>query len=257
MTGVAIAPVAWQWGDVDAVCRGDDVDLSHRRVNARLSVRSGRLVRGAGYAEASEEARRHLARVGAIVRLRQRGRYLVHAAGAVDPNGRAWLLSGDSGSGKSTLAYALARAGWTSLGDDGVIIERDGGGFRAHAWREPLRVSLGLAGEFPELNGERARARLDDPRRRMSLPVPIAPGGVPVAALVFLARAATFSIRRVGPIAALAALIRQSPWVIIEDAWAAEHLDALRHAAALPAFQLDHTSAELHSIAGVLSEVMR
>src|SRR5687768_13308972 len=47
-------------------------------------------------------------------------RMVWHAAGAVDPRGRAWLLSGDSGSGKSTLAYALARRGWRVLGDDGV-----------------------------------------------------------------------------------------------------------------------------------------
>ena len=32
-------------------------------------------------------------------------------------------LIGPSGCGKSTLGYALARAGWASLGDDGVLIE--------------------------------------------------------------------------------------------------------------------------------------
>ena len=255
MTAAAIQTISWQWGEIDATCRGDDVDLAHRRSSARLSVRGGRLVRGTGYVSASGAVRRELARVGAIVRLRQRGRYLVHATGAVDPEGRAWLLSGDSGSGKSTLGYALTRAGWTSLGDDGVIIERDAAGFRAYPWREPLRVSVGLAGEFPELGAQRDRARLDDPRRRMALPVPTATGGVPVVALVFLSRGERFSIARVGPIAALAALIRQSPWVIIEDAWAAAHLDALRRAAALPVFQLAHTSAELHSIARVLSGV--
>src|SRR5688500_2122420 len=163
MTAAAIETISWQWGEIDAMCCGDDVDLAHRRCGARLSVRGGRLVRGAGYAGATDEARRELARVGAIVRLRQRGRYLVHATGAVDPEGRAWLLSGDSGSGKSTLGYALTRAGWTSLGDDGVIIERDADGFRAYAWREPLRVSLGLVSEFPELGAQRDRARLDDP----------------------------------------------------------------------------------------------
>ena len=251
----AIETISWQWGEIDATCFGNDVDLAHRGSGARLSVHGGRLVRGAGYASASDTVRRELARVGAIVRLRQRGRYLVHATGAVDPNGRAWLLSGDSGSGKSTLGYALTRAGWTSLGDDGVIIERDADGFRAYSWREPLRVSLGLAGEFPELDAQRASARLDDPRRRMALPVPTAVGGIPVAALVFLSRSDRFAIRRVGAMAALAALIRQSPWVIIEDAWAAAHLDALRRAAALPVFQLAHTSAELHSIARVLSEI--
>lgn len=252
MTTVA-SPISWQWGEVDAVRHGDDVDLAHRHANAHLSVRGGRLVRGDGYAQASAEVRRDLARVGAIVRLRQRGRYLVHAAGAVDPQGRAWLLAGDSGSGKSTLGYALTRAGWTSLGDDGVLIERDGDGFRAHPWREPMKVSLALAGSFLELQTETTRPRPGDPRQRMSLPVPIAGRGAPVAAVVFLERGDHHSMQRLGPVAALGALIRQSPWVIIDDAHAPRHLDTLRRLAALAVFHLEHTPAELHTIAQVLT----
>ncbi len=250
--GVIAEAVSWQWGEVDATCDGNDVELTHRRTGARLSVRDGRLVRGDGYATSSPDVRRELARVGAIVRLRQRGRYLVHAAGAVDPSGRAWLLAGDSGCGKSTLGYALTRAGWTSLGDDGVVIEQEGDGFRAHAWRDELRVSRLLSDEFPELAASESAVAANDPRQRLSLSPARMERGAPIAALVFLARADRHAMRPIGPVAALGALIRQSPWVIIEDDHARRHLETLRHAAMLPAFQLEHTRTELHTIANIL-----
>lgn len=250
----SVAP-AWQWGDVDASDEGERTCLAHRRAAARLCVDKGRLVRGPGYEGATATVRQELARVGAIVRLRQRGRYLVHAAGAVDPKGRAWLLAGDSGSGKSTLAYALARDGWTVLGDDGVLIERAGHGLLAHAWRDPLRVSLTLAGIFPEVGSPSLRRAVGDARERVSI---VARGArsAPVAAIVLIERAAEFAIAAVSPVSALAALVRQSPWVILDDAYARPHRELLGHAASQPVFRLRHTAGELLSIAAVLQGVM-
>lgn len=245
--------VAWRWGDVDALTNGDDLCLAHRTADARMWVRAGRLVRGAGYGQADPAIRHDLARTGAIVRLRQRGRYLVHASGAVDPRGRAWLLSGDSGCGKSTLAYALALSGWRILGDDGVLIEVAGACVRAHGWRDPLAVSSTLASEFPEL---RARPVLTgDARRRVLVDVPLA-RTAHVAALVFIERAGQYAITPMAPAATLAALVRQSPWVILGDPYARAHLETLRRAAALPSFRLAHTPAELHTIARVLTEAL-
>jgi hypothetical protein len=248
--------VAWQWGDIDASEDRDGLRLAHRRAGATLWVRDGRLVRGAGYAEASRETRRDLARVGAIVRLRERGRYYIHAAGAVDPEGRAVLLAGDSGSGKSTLAYALARSGWTILGDDGVLIELAGGDrVRAHAWHEPLRVSSRLAPAFPELRAHAARAQRGDPRQRMAMHVVPARGAI-VASLVFIERSERHAMVRLSPLGTLGALVRQSPWVIIGDSHAPAHLAALRRAAALPSFHLQHTPAELFTLPRVLTEAI-
>lgn len=249
------APVAWQWGDVDASDHGDRTCLTHRRVGARLWVSQGRLQRGSGYGRADTAVRQELARVGAIIRLRQRGRYLVHAAGVVDPQGRAWLFAGDSGSGKSTLAYALARSGWTVLGDDGVLIERAGSGLRAHPWREPLRVSQQLADAFPEIEDGALPPAPGDPRSRVAMRMPSA-GSAPVGAIVLIERAATFQLAAVPPLAALAALVRQSPWVILGDDYARPHLDLLRHAAEQPVFSLRHTRAELHSLATMLAGVL-
>ena len=250
---VTRGPIAWRWGEVDASPAGDDLCLAHRHADAQVWVRDGRLVRGAGYGEADRAVRRDLARTGAIVRLRQRGRYLIHASGAVDPRGRAWLLSGDSGCGKSTLAYALARAGWSILGDDGVLIEITGSGVFAHGWRDPLAVSRTLASEFPELSAHPERTA--DPRRRVPIDVSLA-RRARVAALVFVRRADQHTLEPLTPVVALVALVRQSPWVILDDPYARAHLDALRSAAALPSFSLTHTPAELHTMPRVLTEAL-
>ena len=232
---MSATPIAWQWGGVDASDHGERTCLTHRHAGVQLWVAGGRLVRGSGYDAADTAVRQELARVGAIIRLRQRGRYLVHAAGVVDPSGRAWLLSGDSGSGKSTLAYALARTGWTVLGDDGVPIERRGDGLVAHSWREPLRVSRELDTAFPELADDRLRPMPNDPRDR----VPVTMRGTrsaPVAAVVLVERATSFAIAPVAPLSALATLVRQSPWVILGDEHARAHLELLHvHARSLVA----------------------
>jgi hypothetical protein len=214
-------------------------------------VNGGRLLRGEGYENAATAVRQELARVGAIIRLRQHGRYLVHAAGVVDPEGHAWLLAGDSGSGKSTLAYALARTGWTVLGDDGVLIERCGSGLLARSWREPLRVSRQLADSFPEMDDDTLQPAAGDERNRVSMPMRGTRSAL-VAAIVLIERGPTFELTPAPAVTALAALVRQSPWVILGDEHARPHLELLRHAAAQRVFRLRHTRAELHTLATVL-----
>jgi predicted ATPase len=195
-----------------------------------------------------------LARVGAIMRLRARGRYFVHAAGVVDPAGRAFVLAGDSGAGKSTLAFALARCGWGVLGDDGVVLEARAHGVVAHPWRDPLRVSADV---FPELTHAASvssgRGPVADARRRVHTWAKGAKAA-PVAALVFLRRADHARLAPMEPLAALAALVRQSPWVVLGDPVARAHLDALRHAAtSVPALDFAHTRRELVVVGDMLS----
>lgn len=248
-------PIAWQWGEIDASIRGEDVTLVHRHAGARLVVRNGRLVRDAGYEHAPAPTRREVARVGAIVRLRQRGRYFVHAAAVVDPRGRAWLLTGDSGSGKSTLAYALARLGWKVMGDDGILISATETGITAHEWHAPLEVSSSLVDEFPELRAELSRARAGDPRRRIPIAVSREREAL-LAAVLFVERGARHAIEPIGPVAALAGLVRQSPWVILDDECTRSHLDALRAVATVPSFRFAHTPADLHTIARTLTTML-
>ena len=247
--------IVWQWGEVDASMQGDDVALVHRRAGAGIIVRNGRLVRDAGYENAPPAMRREVARVGAIVRLRQRGRYFVHAAGVVDPRGRACLLTGDSGSGKSTLAYALARLGWKVMGDDGALVSVTDSGITVHAWHAPLEVSSSLADEFPELLPEVSRARAGDPRHRIPIAV-LRAREAPLGAVLFVERGIRHAIQPLGPVTALGALVRQSPWVILDDERTRTHLDALRAVATLPCFRFAHTRSDLHTVARTLAEVL-
>ena len=243
----------WEWEDVRATTDSEGVHLAHTIERAELLLRNGRLVRGTGYETASRPARRSLARVGAILRLRARGRYLVHAAAVVDQAGGAWLLAGDSGSGKSTLAWILVRHGWALLGDDGVLIEDTTDGVIARAWRDPLRVSLALAPRFPELNALAPRMAAGDARAR----VPVEHDVVRLArvsAIIFVERSDRDRALRVGPALALASLVRQSPWVLIDDDDAPRHLGMLAEVAeSVPAYHLAHTEAQLEELPGTLA----
>lgn len=243
--GLTTADRPWEWEDVRATPSDRGISLVHIHEGAELHVRDGRLVRGPGYQRASRQARRSLARVGAILRLRARGRYLMHASAAVDLTGGAWLLAGDSGSGKSTLAWVLVRNGWTLLGDDGVVIEDADQGFVARAWRDPLRVSLDLSSRFPELASLAPKRATGDARARVPVERDIT-REAPLRAILFLQRDVTDRITRVGPAVTLASLVRQSPWVLIDDADAPRHLDLLAAvASAVPAYHVAHTAAQL------------
>lgn len=244
----------WVWGDVVAETIGDSTHLHHVGSGAELLVREGRLLRGKGYLAAPATARRELSRVGAILRLRSRGRYYLHASGAVSPDGEAWLLAGDTGAGKSTLAYALSRAGWSVLGDDGVIIALDAGIAVAHPWRDSLRVSSALAPVFPDLDQVSQRPDPADPRRRVPATARLG-RSAPIAGIAFLERGERDAIARIDEQSALVSLIRQSPWVMIPDAYAGRHLRAFGWiAASVPVFRFEHTERQLRDVANTLRE---
>jgi len=242
----------WQFNAVQGTTNADGARLTHLPTGAQLLVRDGRLIRGAGYGEAPPGPRHELARAGAILRLRQRHRYHIHAAGVVDPAGRAWLLVGPTGSGKSTLAYALARSGWSVLGDDGVIVELPAaeGGAIALGWREPLRVSQTLSGVFPELGAARAMAQVipGDARQRTEVIVPAA-RRARVAALVWIQQGPIDQLAPLSPTQALVDLVRESAWVLIADGGARAHLNALRRIVTeVPSYRLIHSPAQLRMI---------
>jgi len=248
---VSTAPAfRWQFNAVTGTTDGDDARLTHD-LGAELLVRAGRLRRGAGYAEAPTHARIELARAGAILRLRRRGRYHVHASAVVDRHGRAWLFTGVSGSGKSTLAYALARRGWRVLGDDGVIIEPEaavGPTILAYAWRESLWVSAALASDFPELAMVDTLPLPGDPRARVPVVMPWA-RVAPVAAVIMLRQGADDAVERISAVESLAELVRQSAWVLIPDGSARQHLDGLKRLVeAVPSYRITHSPRQLQEI---------
>lgn len=246
----------WQLGAVLAESRSDETVLTHLESAAALHVVRGRLRPGLGYATAPRSARHELARTGAILRLRTRGAYVMHAAGAVDAAGRAWILTGDSGSGKSTLAFVLARHGWRILGDDCVVLRSaQSGALMALGWHDPLRMSASIFERFPELAALEPLIDERDPRRRAPVDAPFV-ASAPVAGCVFLERGTRDGVARLSETEVMAKLIAQSPWVLIADAYARAHFDALRQFAnRVPCWRLVNTERQLGDIPATLDQL--
>jgi hypothetical protein len=75
----------------------------------------------------------------------------IHAAAMVDPIGQLWLLGGYTHAGKSTLTIGLLEAGWSYLGDDGVLLADDHLGVVAHSWWGSSLLDPILATTYPHL----------------------------------------------------------------------------------------------------------
>ena len=241
-------PYRWRLDRIEGTSAGDGVLLTDLDNDAQLSITGGRLARGPGYELAAGASRRSLARTGAIIRLRQKNRYYLHASGVVDAQGRALVFVGESGAGKSTLAFALARHGWSLLGDDGVVLEPTASGIVVHGWRSPLLVSLDLEEYFPEIAEHRARALAGDARRRVPVHANTA-ARAQLAGLVFVAQGAPGSLAPCPESTAMLALIRQSPWVLLGDAQSAAHFAALCDIVkSVPLLDFRHGPAELERL---------
>jgi len=170
--------------------------------------------------------------VAAALLLADLGRALVHAAAVVAPDGGAWLLAGDARSGKSTTCATLAAAGWGYLSDDQVVLAPREDGVEVEGWLRPFH--LDSTGEDGEPTGERRT-------------VPIAELGLAgwrrtarLAGLILPAVAAREATRLTpAPAAdALAALVRQSPWLLASGRTGSAGLALLGHAAKGGAFNL-------------------
>jgi hypothetical protein len=161
------------------------------------------------------------------------GRALVHAAAIVAPDGRAWLLAGDARAGKSTTAVNLISAGWRFVSDDnGVLFRGMDGAPWVEGWPRLFHLDEGWEAGAPlHRRGE------VDPHARW-------PGQwvrtAPLAGLLF-PRVEADRPTELAPLPAaeaLAALMRQSPWLLADRACAAEVLSFLREACERPAFSL-------------------
>ena len=235
----------WRANGVEGISSSTGATLRHLEEQAELHVDGGRLSRGIGYAEAPRHARQALARMGAVLRLRKHNRFYVHASGVVNRHGRAMIFVGESGSGKSTLAYALAREGWTLLGDDGVVLEPLADSVLVHGWRAPSMVSTALAPYFPEISGRAHEAIAGDERNRV--PVRLATTGhARLAGIAFVSRGVAGSFLPCGQAHALTMLIRQSPWVLLGDPESSAHFRALQWiVGTVQTHELVHGPAEL------------
>ena len=153
------------------------------------------------------------------------GGALVHAAGVVDPAGRAWLLVGDTHAGKTTTCVSLVDAGWRWLADDQVVlrfgdagsseVEVQGWPRRAHldeGWRDAVVTGTRGTMDLRERWGDRWLARAP-------LGGVLLPGGD--------ADAPTRATR-IDEASAFAALVRQSPWLMADRGAAPAVMSLLR-----------------------------
>jgi hypothetical protein len=164
-----------------------------------------------------------------IMLARQAGWFHLHAATAIDPTGRGWLIAGDAHAGKSTTAALLAASGWRVGSDDVAFIERRADRVVVHACRARIARREG---------GQRLLARgggIDLPARRKVgyWPEELGGGWTPLVApeiIIFTAvgqgRDPTVA-EPLGRLEAATELVRWSAWVILEPDLAQDHLERL------------------------------
>ncbi|MDT7604120.1 MAG: hypothetical protein QOF61_2117 [Acidobacteriota bacterium] len=112
--------------------------------------------------------------------LRRCGLMDLHSAGAVEPgSGAGALFVGDSNSGKSSLTIRLARAGWSYLSDDMLLLHETPEGIRARGLRRLFSVSASaLAGcDLPRLDEALGTPVNSDPDKRRLKPWVVFPRG--------------------------------------------------------------------------------
>ena len=146
--------------------------------------------------------------ISAALLLARLERALVHAAAVVAPDGRAWLLAGDARSGKSTTCATLASAGWGYVSDDQVVLAARADGVEVEGWLRPFHLDRN--GEGGEPTGERREVApgelgLSGWRRTARLAGVILPS---------VAAGEPTVLTPVPAAAALAGLVRQSPWLL-------------------------------------------
>lgn len=162
-----------------------------------------------------------------IVLVRRLRWYHLHAATAIDPDGRGWLLTGNAHAGKSTTAALLAASGWRVGTDDVAFLERQGDRIIVHTCRAPIALRDG---------GYRLLARtggvpLPDRGKVGYMPedlggvwTPLVDPEIVIFTAVGNATTTAYPLERRG---AVAELVRWSAWVMLEPDLAQDHLDVL------------------------------
>jgi hypothetical protein len=169
--------------------------------------------------------------------LRARGRFALHGAGMVSPAGDLVLLVGSSGSGKTSGAITLLEAGWRTLGDDLLFLERareHALNVIAHRW--DFHVTESLLRRRPRLRPHVRTRPSYEPQNKLSLDQAAAFPGQTVRrwtgpAEIFFPRVvdgASGRDRVMTPRSALLQLFPQSPFVVLQPQLVPGHLAALK-----------------------------
>jgi len=162
-----------------------------------------------------------------IFLLRRAGWHHVHAATAIDPRGRGWLIAGNSQAGKSTTAALLASRGWPVGTDDIAFLAPSGERVAVEAYHAPIALRPG-GYALLNLSGGVALER----RRKVAywpeeLGSQWAPRIEPDVLLFTAVGNGRTEVQPLGARETLAELVRWSAWVMLEAALAQEHLDLI------------------------------
>jgi hypothetical protein len=221
---------------------GGRVQLSARRATLRMAAGDD--------APQIVEASAALTMAAALL-LGRLGRPLVHGGAVMAPGGGAWILAGGSFSGKTSTTITLIRAGWDWLSDDHVVL---GGGPGAPLWVEgwPRRFNLDHGYAAGESQG--VRSRVD--------PEGFGPGRwrrrAPLAGILFprVEAERPTAVEPLHPAAALAQLLRHTPWLLADAGAAGPVLALLREVCSRPAYTLrlgNDTYCNTHALQLVLT----
>ena len=155
------------------------------------------------------------------------GRYHVHAATAIDPQGRGWMLIGDSCSGKSTTTALLASRGWQVSTDDIAFLAPGGDRARVVGFRSPIALRSGGY----ELIGRGGGIDMTRRGKHGFWPEDLGATWVDEVApdiVVFTSIGGEqTTLKPLPALQAITPLMQRSPWVLFEPTGSQEHLDLL------------------------------
>ena len=162
-----------------------------------------------------------------VLLLRRVGWYHLHAATAIDPGGRGWLVTGNANAGKSTTAALLAASGWKVGTDDAAFLERRSERILVHATHAPIALREGGRRLLASAGG----IMLPDRGKYGFWPEDLGGIWTPLVSpdiVIFPTVGRTRTTAQPIPgAAALAELVRWSAWVLLEPDLAQRHLDVL------------------------------
>lgn len=163
----------------------------------------------------------HITSFAVCAALRRFGIFDLHSAAVVEPeSNKGVLIIGPSGSGKSTLTFHLARAGWSYLSDDEVLLSLNQGevearGFRSFfALRDVATAGSGAFRNVFEPAGVFSSARAPQ----------VVPGWV---LFTEISGERETRLRQLPQTETMRRLIRACPWATYDTAVAAANLELL------------------------------
>jgi hypothetical protein len=162
-----------------------------------------------------------------ILLLRRAGWHHVHAATAIDPSNRGWLLAGNANAGKSTTAALLASHGWRVGTDDTAFLAPTESRVAVTAFRGLIALRPGGLALLARGGGQPLRERRKTGYSPEELGGCWAERVVPDIIVFPSVGADTTHAAPLSPAQALRELVRWSAWVVLEPDLAQEHLDLL------------------------------